>query len=181
MAVCKAGDIVFTLYKSTRRSLGINVKNDGTVHVRAPFWMSSRDIIRVVSSKASWIKSKQEVRKKEPGLPSDKADLVLLKKKALTKFLGMAAPWVAHFKKTYGVEPKKWTVRVMKTRWGSCSLATGRITLNLSLFFKPDPCVEYVIVHELCHLIHPDHGNGFYTLLERELPDWKLRRKQLKA
>ena len=81
----------------------------------------------------------------------------------------------------YNVEPAKWTVRDMHTRWGSCSLKTRRITLNLKLFHKADPCVEYVIVHELCHLIHPDHGKEFYALLEKELPDWKSRRKQLKA
>ncbi|HOO42351.1 MAG TPA: M48 family metallopeptidase [Bacteroidales bacterium] len=181
MGICKAGDIVFTLYRSTRKSLGIAVRKDGTVHVRAPFWISSREVIRVVSSKATWIQARQKALEKEPCLPSDKKELEQLRKEALVKFLDMAAPWVEHFNKKYGVKPEKWTVRTMNTRWGSCSSATGRITLNLKLFFKPDPCVEYVIVHELCHLIHPDHGKGFYDLLERELPDWKHRRKQLKA
>jgi hypothetical protein len=181
MGIWKAGNIVFTLSKSTRRSVGITVKKDGTVHVRAPFWLSTREVIRVVSSKASWIQARQKALEKEPCLPSEKKAIEQLRKEALVKFLEIAAPRVEHFRKKYGVEPKKWTVRIMNTRWGSCSSATGRITLNLKLYFKTDLCIEYVIVHELCHLIHPDHGNGFYTLLERELPDWKHRRKQLKV
>jgi hypothetical protein len=181
MGIWKAGSIVFTLSKSTRRSVGMTVKKDGTVHVRAPFWLSTREVIRMVSSKAAWIEARQKAIAKEPVLPSDKAELALLRREAFSKFLDIAAPRVEHFRKKYGVEPKKWTVRIMNTRWGSCSSATGRITLNLKLYFKTDPCIEYVIVHELCHLIHPDHGKGFYALLERELPDWKLRRKELKA
>jgi len=161
--------------------LGITVRKDGSVHVRAPFWLSSHEVIRVVSSKATWIQTRQKALEKEPVLPDGKAEMARLRKEALVKFLNIAAPWVEHFNKKYGVEPKKWTVRTMNTRWGSCSSATGRITLNLKLFYKPDPSVEYVIVHELCHLIHPDHGKGFYALLEKELPDWKPRRKQLKA
>ncbi|OQC39463.1 MAG: hypothetical protein BWX62_00816 [Bacteroidetes bacterium ADurb.Bin037] len=160
--------------------MGINVRKDGSVHVRAPFWLGKGVVIRMVSARASWIRSRQEALKKEPVLPKNNEDLNLLKRKALLKFKGMAIPWVEHFRKTYGVEPKKWTIRAMDTRWGSCSSATGRITLNLKLIYKPDECVEYVIVHELCHLIHPDHGKGFYTILERELPDWKARKKKLK-
>lgn len=181
MGTCNAGEIVFTLKKSTRKSLGITVKKDGTVHVRAPFWLSSREVLRMVSSRTAWIQTRQKALEKEPVLPSDKSELDRLKKKASMKFQGMAAPWAVHFRKTYGVGPKIWTVRTMNTRWGSCSSATGRITLNTKLYYKPDECVEYVIVHELCHLIHPDHGKGFYALLEKELPDWKRRRKQLKA
>ncbi len=161
--------------------MGITVRKDGSVHVRAPFWLSSSEVIRMVSSKAAWIQARQKALEKEPVLPSGKTELNRLRKEAMLKFLDIAAPWVEQFKKKYGVEPKKWTVRTMNTRWGSCSSATGRITLNTKLYYKPDECVEYVIVHELCHLIHPDHGKGFYALLEKELPEWKRRRKQLKA
>ncbi len=108
MGIWKAGSIVFTLSKSTRRSVGITVKKDGTVHVRAPFWLSTREVIRMVSSKAAWIEARQKAIAKEPVLPSDKAELALLRKEASVKFLDIAAPGCL-LRKKYGVEPKKWT------------------------------------------------------------------------
>ena len=69
-------------------------------------------------------------------------------------------------------------IRRMKTRWGSLSKG-GRMTLNLELIKAPGECIEYVIVHELCHLLHPHHGKAFYDLLESRLPDWNKRKHRL--
>jgi predicted metal-dependent hydrolase len=101
MGICKAGDIVFTLYKSTRKSRGITVRKDGTVHVRAPFWISSREVIRVVSSKATWIQARRQALEKEPCLPLDKKELEQLRKEALVKFLEWPLPgWNISIKNT---------------------------------------------------------------------------------
>ena len=149
--------------------------------IRDRFWLPVAEINRMVLVKASWIRSRQQALKNEQEMPAPGPELNRIKKQAGLKFRSIAAPWEEHFHIRYGVAPKKWTVRVMNTRWGSCSTATGRITLNLKLYNKPDACIEYIVVHELCHLIHPNHGKDFYALLEKELPDWKTRRKQLKA
>ncbi|MCH7574678.1 MAG: M48 family metallopeptidase [Candidatus Marinimicrobia bacterium] len=70
------------------------------------------------------------------------------------------------------------TLRTMKTRWGSCS-PRGRITLNTHLIRLPKRCIDYVITHELCHLKQPNHGEGFYRLLNSVMPDWRDRREKL--
>ena len=82
-----------------------------------------------------------------------------------------------HFEKT-GAEKPALKIRAMKTRWGSLS-KRGGMTLNLDLIKAPKECIEYVIIHELCHLLHPNHGKEFYNLLERFLPDWKKRKHKL--
>lgn len=69
-------------------------------------------------------------------------------------------------------------IRKMENRWGSCTDA-GAIALNLKLIQAPKSCIDYVIVHELCHLIEHNHGKPFYQLLDRMMPDWRERRKRL--
>ena len=78
-----------------------------------------------------------------------------------------------------GLVPSGWTVRDMTSRWGSCNTQTGKITLNLQLVQYPIICLEYVILHELCHLCVRGHGADFKALLDQFMPDWKARRKLL--
>ncbi len=77
-----------------------------------------------------------------------------------------------------GVPDPTWSLRRMKRRWGSCR-RDGRIVFNIGLVQTPPPLIEYVVLHELCHLKHHDHGAAFYSLLGKCLPDWKERRREL--
>ncbi|MBA3870473.1 MAG: M48 family metallopeptidase [Anaerolineae bacterium] len=70
------------------------------------------------------------------------------------------------------------SIRQMKSRWGSCT-AAGGVILNLTLIQMPKDLIDYVVIHELCHLKEHNHSPAFYALLERVLPDWEERRKQL--
>ena len=76
----------------------------------------------------------------------------------------------------YNVFPKSFTIRKMKTRWGSCS-SKGSISLNLDLIKLPEQCIKEVILHELCHLVHFNHSKAFYALMTAEMPDWKYWKK----
>jgi predicted metal-dependent hydrolase len=68
----------------------------------------------------------------------------------------------------------------MRTRWGSMS-PKGSMSLRLDLIRAPDECIDYVILHELCHLVHPNHGPDFWALVEQFVPDWKRRKRLLES
>ncbi len=93
-------------------------------------------------------------------------------------FQEISIPLMKQMKK-YNVFPKSFTIKKMKTRWGSCS-SKGSINLNLDLIKLPEGCIKAVILHELCHLVHMNHSKEFYALMTAEMPDWKVWDKQLK-
>lgn len=86
---------------------------------------------------------------------------------------------LSEWERMLGVRVAGWTVRRMKTRWGSCSPHRGTIRLGLELATRPIACAEYVLVHEMVHLLEPSHGPRFYRLMDRFLPDWRERRDTL--
>jgi hypothetical protein len=79
------------------------------------------------------------------------------------------------------VAPTAWGIKKMKTKWGSCNAAAGRIWLNVELAKKPIGCVEYVLAHELVHLVSRTHDERFLALMDRHLPTWRRRRAELNA
>ena len=79
----------------------------------------------------------------------------------------------------YGVQKPSLRIRDMETRWGSCLAKKGIITLNKRLLEAPRHCIEYVVMHELCHLVHPNHSRQFYAFLTMLMPDWKERKQFL--
>lgn len=98
---------------------------------------------------------------------------------AQQKFKEYAQPHIDNFKK-YGVEPNGFIIRQMPTRWGSCT-PKGKIILNPVLIKAPKGCIEYVIVHELCHLIHHDHTKRFIDLQTKEFPKWEKWKHKLEV
>lgn len=73
----------------------------------------------------------------------------------------------------------RWSIRRMKTKWGSCNRSTGHICFNLDLATKHPECLEYIVVHEMAHLIEHNHSDRFTSLMDKLLPDWRVRRDQL--
>lgn len=96
---------------------------------------------------------------------------------ARTKLHAIAQPLIDKFKK-YKIEPNSIVLRDMPTRWGSCT-PKGKIILNPELIKAPKGCIEYVIIHELCHLIHQDHTQKFIDLQSKEMKDWEKWKMKL--
>lgn len=93
------------------------------------------------------------------------------------KFAELAVPMINRFQK-YRVFNPLISVLEMKARWGSCT-PKGKIILNPQLIKAPRPCIEYVILHELCHLVHRNHSKKFFALQKKEMPDWEKWKNKL--
>lgn len=88
-------------------------------------------------------------------------------------------PIISKWEPIVGAEVEDWGIRRMKTRWGTCNQEARRIWINLELAKKPPECLEYVLVHEMAHLLEPRHGERFADIMNRVLPQWRLHRAVL--
>lgn len=88
-------------------------------------------------------------------------------------------PMIESWEKTIGVSTNEFGIKKMKTKWGTCNHDARRIWLNLELAKKPVECIEYIVVHELLHLIEPSHNQRFIALLDNFMPKWKFYREEL--
>jgi predicted metal-dependent hydrolase len=88
-------------------------------------------------------------------------------------------PLIDKWQNRVGVRAEEWAIRKMKTKWGACNAEACRIWLNLELAKKPVQCLEYIIVHELVHLLERHHNDNFTELMNKFLPQWKTRRAEL--
>ncbi|WP_028388578.1 M48 family metallopeptidase [Legionella fairfieldensis] len=86
---------------------------------------------------------------------------------------------IAKWESIIGVKVNSWGIKTMKTRWGSCNTDKKRIWLNLNLIKKPLACLEYVLVHELVHLLEAGHNKRFYNFMDQFLPAWQENKRQL--
>jgi hypothetical protein len=86
---------------------------------------------------------------------------------------------LAKWESRLGVKAARFLARRMRTKWGSCNAAAGNISLNSDLAKKPPECLEYIVVHELAHLIEPTHNARFVAMMDRAMPHWQHHRRQL--
>ncbi|MEI8049772.1 MAG: YgjP-like metallopeptidase domain-containing protein, partial [Bacteroidota bacterium] len=91
----------------------------------------------------------------------------------------LAPPVIEQWEKTMGVSINEFAIKKMKTKWGACNREARRIWLNLELAKKPFHCIEYIIVHELAHLLERSHNDNFISIIDNFLPEWKHLKNEL--
>lgn len=95
--------------------------------------------------------------------------------KLLRKLLQERIPfWLTHWQPRLNVRVNEWGIKRMRTRWGSCNISDARIWLNLELARYPEQCLQYVVLHELTHLLEANHSPRFWSIVEHHMPQWKL-------
>lgn len=153
---------------------------DGRVEVSAPaYFTRPAEIAELVRERRGWIESMQERVLASPSSQAENASPSQVEQwRALVK--ACVPVLLEKWEPVLGVQAKKLAYRNMKSRWGSCQPATGRICINVRLALYPPECLEYVVVHELAHLIERGHGPRFKAILDAVMPDWRDRREKLR-
>ena len=170
----------YTIIKSFRKSYSITVERDGTVTIRAPFFMSERKIREIIDERKEWI---ERAQKKIANQAEKLNSLTPITSDEIDSLKAGAKPIIEEkvrlFADKMGVEYGKITIRCQKTRYGSCT-AKGNLNFNCLIMLMPEKIIDYVIVHELCHIKEMNHSRRFWNVVESVLPDYKERRKWLK-
>ena len=168
----------YTVLRSRRRTLALEVTRQGTALVRAPCGASDADIARFVEKHRDWLEKhlaqRQAYLAAHPAPSPEQIEEWRQRAKALLP--ERAALWARRM----GVQPAGVTITAARTRFGSCS-GKNRLSFSLYLMAYPEAAVEYVVVHELAHIRHHDHSPAFYAEVEKYLPDWRERRALLKG
>ena len=173
----RAGGVEYELARRRVKNLNLHVRADGSVAVSVPLGTSLREADAFVESHAAWIGRAQERqrRRREQQEARPLPDL----EAARAHFEALSEQVYPVFARLLGEKPAV-RVRDMTSRWGVCAPAKRQITFALRLYNMPPAAQIYVVVHEYCHFLVPNHSPAFWAEVARLLPDWKERRALLK-
>ena len=167
----------YTVIRSRRRTIALEITRQGTALVRAPLHAADADIARFVDSHRAWLDkhlaARQSYMAAHPEPSAEQA--ALWRRQAAEQLPPLVRLWAQHM----GVQPAGITITAARTRFGSCSGKNG-ICFSLYLMQYPEAAIDYVVVHELAHIRRHDHSPAFYAEVARVLPDYKERMKLLK-
>lgn len=161
---------------SARRTIALAIK-DGRLVVKAPYGTTSEKIRSVILSHKRWIEKHikaQEERNARIGTLTDERIKEL--KKLAKKIIPLK---VEYYSKIMGLKYGRITITSAKTRFGSCS-SSGNLSFSYRLMLYPEEAIDYVVVHELAHLVELNHSERFYNIVASIMPDYKERQKILK-
>ncbi len=166
------GELVTYFLENRRgRSLRLEIK-DGQIYLFKPRWVTQKVAQDFLVSQKKWLeRNLKKEREQIPLLPLSARDSLIFKKELQTK--------LEKFNQVYHFSWRQISIRHQTTRWGSCS-PRGTLSFNSRLKHLPDSLQDYIVVHELCHLREANHSAAFWRLVERAIPNYLERRRQLK-
>ncbi len=168
------------IIRSNRKTLYIEVTADLRVIAKVPLRMPQNEIKRIVQSRADWISKEirriKLLRNEHPNLQNKLSEDELAELRERTKRI--VSERVAYYAPIIDVKYNRITIKIQHKRWGSCS-GKRNLNFNILLGLCPLEVINYVVVHELCHLIEFNHSQQFWNLVEGILPDYRERRRWL--
>ncbi|MBQ9921158.1 MAG: DUF45 domain-containing protein [Clostridia bacterium] len=170
--ICSVGGIEYILIYKSIKNMYLRINRDGKITVTANRSIPLYRVEKFVSDNSEKIKTmlgniqSSKAEQNEP-LPEDG--------ECIAFFGEIMARYFPLFKKYIGEKMPEIKVKVLKSAWGICHIQKHYITFNKRLMAKPYQAAEYVVLHELCHFAHPNHQKGFYSEIEKIMPDYKRR------
>ena len=173
--------ITYEIIKSSRKTIAVEVRQDGSVLVRAPRNCPQSRIDTFLKEKQAWVLAKVEEQKEKEAdsmkiQPLSEAEQRLYRDKAREIF----EQKVSYYAQMMGVSYGRIAIRDQKTRWGSCS-GEGNLNFNWRLIFAPAGVLDYVVVHELAHRKEMNHSPRFWRVVEDTMPEYRKYQKWLKG
>ena len=165
--------IEYELIRAKIKNMYIYIK-DGKVIVKAPLTLKEEQIKEFINKKSNWIyknleKEKEQIKVEEKIEQEDLNRLQWIVKNSIEKY-----------SKLLRVTPNKVKIKNIKYAWGSCSIKKN-ITINQKLAMKDAKVIEYVVLHEMCHIKQMNHSKKFWSLVEKYMPEYKKYKKMLKS
>lgn len=173
-----AAGIPYEAARKKVKRLNLRVRSDGTVAVSIPMKTGWEQADRFVTEQADWIRVTQA--KAKARTEREACQPLPSKAEARTRFIAMSDQVFPAFADVLNGQKPTIKVRDMSSRWGVCAISKRQITFALQLYNKPSAAQIYVVVHEYCHFLVPNHSRAFWAEVEKLLPDWKARRELLK-
>lgn len=174
-------NVPIQIIRSSRKTIGLQVKENGEVLARIPVRLSERELKEFLEQHRNWVwekvkKAEQKaiVQKTTGAVPVQeltKEEIEEIKKKFVRR--------VEYYSQKMGVTVGRITIRNQRTRWGSCS-TKGNVNFNYQLYYLPDELLDYVVVHELAHRRHMNHSPEFWKEVEKYFPYYRECREELK-
>lgn len=179
--------VEYDIVRSKRKTYSITLNENGTLLVRIPLRVPDADAERILREKQLWITEKIEILKerqsKKPANTLTETQRISLEKRYIQAAREYIPQRAAYYRDSYPslIRGHYSRIRIgnQKTRWGSCS-SKGTLSFNWRLMLAPPAILDYVIVHELCHLTYMNHSGDFWECVAAILPDYKEKRKWLK-
>ncbi len=174
--------VTITVTKKRMKHMYLRIRReDGTVRISAPWQMSEERIRAFAEERLDWIRQHRETyieasRKRGEQRPESREETERQKRILKAEVERLVKKW----EPVMGVQVSGITIRRMKTRWGSCNTGTHHININLALAKMPPECLEYVVVHEMTHILEPSHSPVFWGHMTRYYPDWKRVRNAMR-
>ena len=170
--------MTYEVIRSDRRTVALEVTREGRVLVRAPRRMTQKDIDSFVAKHQDWLNThlaKQKTWQAAHPEPTKQEQQAMLERAK-----AILPEKVDHYAKSMGLRPSGITITGARTRFGSCS-PKNRLCFSWRLMACPEAAIDYVVVHELAHLVHRNHGPDFHGLVASVLPDHESRRAMLRG
>lgn len=164
----------YKIIRSQRRTLALQLLPDGTLLIRCPQKMPEQEALRFVKEKQDWIQKHMD-RLPPPQPPLTQQQLYELARQAQTDLPPRLEKYAAALQVRFG----KVTIRAQHSLWGSCS-SKGNLSYNCLIMLMPEEVRDYIVVHELCHLLEFNHSKRFWALVESVIPNYRQHLAWLK-